>query len=42
VWIPEEEREKSSTAQRGKGVVKQHMVRRTGKHSKNGRKRKGC
>jgi len=34
--MPRKKREESSVAQRGKGTVKWHMVRRTGKHSKRG------
>jgi len=38
----EEKKGRSSMAQRGKDTAKQHMVRRTGKRSQKGRKRKGC
>jgi len=40
--MPKEKRKRSSAAQRGKGVAKQCMVRRTGKRSKGERKREGC
>jgi len=33
-------REGDSMPQRGKGAARQHMVRRTGKHSKGGKERK--
>jgi len=35
-----EDRGRSSVVQRGKSAAKQHMVRRTGKHSKRGDSRK--
>jgi len=40
VWMSEKKRESSSAAQRGKGAAKQRIVRRTGKHSQRGSKRK--
>jgi len=38
--MPEEKKEGSSMAQRGKCIAKWHMVRRTGKRSKGESKRK--
>jgi len=35
------EREESSTPYKGKSTAKQHMVRRTGRHSKGEGERKG-
>jgi len=35
-------RGESSTAQRGECIAKRHTVKRTGKHSKGGSKRKRC
>ena len=40
VWMQREDRGRSSVVQRGKSAAKQHMVRRTGKHSKRGDSRK--
>jgi len=37
--MPEEKRERSGTAQRGKGVAKWYMVRGTRKHSKRKREK---
>jgi len=37
-----EKKGSSSMAQRGKGTAKQHMVKKTGKHSQKRSKRKGC
>jgi len=39
--MPRKKVEKSSVAQRDKDTTKQYMVRRTGKYSKRGSKRKG-
>jgi len=39
--MPKERRGKNGVAQRGKGIVKQYTVRRTGKRSKGESKRKG-
>ena len=39
--MPKKRRGKNGMAQRGKGTVKQHTVRRTGKRSKGESKRKG-
>jgi len=39
--MPEEKRERSGTAQRGKRVAKWYMVRGTRKHSKRKREKEG-
>ena len=40
--MSKKKRERSSMVQRGKGIAKWHMVKRTRKYSKRGRERKGC